>query len=144
VNVHEKKIYNCLKLQQVNSIDKTQWESFWHIFNLFQSDTFVRVENGDVEDIQDETDLFTTIKNLYSNTLHDLIQQSIAKGWVTKDSAEYLDSWMDEHGNVLADAALVLSVPKIAVEPHSDESRSIFEKAGFSIYSENELSSIQL
>jgi DEAD/DEAH box helicase domain-containing protein len=57
---------------------------------------------------------------------------------------DYLDSWLDENGDILADAELVLTIPKIAISPYSDESRKILNDAGFTIYNKEQLSDIVL
>jgi DEAD/DEAH box helicase domain-containing protein len=144
VNVHQNAIYNCLELLPTKAIDKAQWEEFWRIFNIFQSDRFVVAQDADQKEGDSDIDLFSEIKALYDETLHDLIQQAINKGWVIAGNAEFLDSWMDEADNVLADAELVLTVPKIVVEPRSIESRKIFETAGFRIYALNQLNDMKL
>jgi DEAD/DEAH box helicase domain-containing protein len=104
----------------------------------------VAAREADQQEGDADIDLLREIKAFYDATLHDLIQQAISKGWVTASNAEYLDSWMDETGNVLADAELVLTVPKIVVEPRSTESRKMFETAGFSIYALNQINDITL
>jgi len=144
VNVYKKAIYNFLALLPAPSIDKAQWECFWRVFNIFQSDGFVDgVEDGDEKDRID-IDLFSEIEAYYDKTLHPLLRQAIAKGWVTASNVEYLDSWMDDYGNILADAELVLTNPKLAISPRSAESRKIFESSGFQVYELNETNEIKL
>jgi hypothetical protein len=51
---------------------------------------------------------------------------------------------MDEAGNILADAELVLEVPQIVIEPRSAESRKVFVASGFRIYELNQINDIKL
>ncbi|PSL30084.1 DEAD/DEAH box helicase [Dyadobacter jiangsuensis] len=144
VNVYQQIIFNNLVVQKTGLVDKAQWECFWHIFNLFQSDNFVTAQDTDDYDAEANVDLFSEIKDYYHVALHTLIEQAIQKGWVTAENGAYLDSWMDEIGNVLADAELILVAPKIAIGPYSDESRNAFETAGFTIYTLEQLDDIKL
>lgn len=144
VNVHQKKIYNCLEVLPRKVIAKAEWEDFWRIFNLFQSERFVAVQNAGREEGDTDTDLFNEIKAFYDEALYSLMQQAISNGWITTNNAEYLDSWIDEAGNILADAELVLTVPKMVIEPRSAESRKVFEASGFRIYELKQLNDIKL
>ena len=144
VNVKQKSIFNQLKLKNTATIDKTQWEDFWRLFNLFQSDSFLLAEPEGFRDAEASSNLFDEIQEYYDPALHSLIQQSIKKGWITEDNVDYLDSLTDESRNVLADAALVLLIPKIVIEPSSAESKAVFEQAGYTIYRFENLTDIKL
>ncbi|WP_452228964.1 DEAD/DEAH box helicase [Lacinutrix sp. MEBiC02404] len=145
VNIRKKDIFNQVVVKNTSIIDKQEWEKFWHIFNLFQSGSFVASKNNKTIIVEvDEIDLFLDLESLYESYLHRIIKEAIEKGIITIANSEFLDSWVDDDGNILADAELVLSSAKIAINPNSAESTKIFEKGGFSIYSIDEINNITL
>jgi hypothetical protein len=83
--------------------------------------------------------------DLYEDHLHPIIQLALNKGIITASNAEYLDTWIDaDTGDVLADAELIFSSIKIAINPSSSESNTILLKAGFTIYDDKNLKNIKL
>lgn len=145
VNVYQKTIYNSLKVNKSSNIPKDEWQIFWCIFNLFQSDNFLESEIEEEEDNMDTSNnLFDEIKGYYPEYLWELIRNAIEKGWVTSDNAEYLDTWIDDNGNIIADAELVLVALKIVVAPNSSVSAQIFEENGYTIYDIEHLNDIKL
>lgn len=145
VNIGKNEIFNHVITKDTSVIDKEEWENFWHIFNLFQSGEFLEYT---LEEINiggtDEVDLFTDLKEVYESYLHELLKKAIERGIININNSEFLDSWLDDAGNVLADAELVLSTSKIAINPNSDESIKIFKKGGFHIFSTDEVNEIKL
>ena len=84
--------------------------------------------------------------------------ETIANVAVTIDYSSYFESvfdafsmeeyewqWvLDDDGNILADAELVLETLRIAICPYSNESSKVFQEAGFTIYNEEQLNEIIL
>lgn len=146
VNVGKKEIINQLILSDTTNIDKKEWETFWRLFNLFQSADFVEIDLENEEEIP-ETDhnWQAELLELYDSHLHLIIQTAIKKGIITTANADYLDTWIEEEsGHVLADAELILSEIKIAINPSSSESENILLKGGFTIYRDEDIKNITL
>ena len=139
VNIGKRTLYHHLQLQTGAEVDKGEWENFWHLFNLFQFSTSFTVEM--------ETDvnaIFKEISDYYSQSYHPLLQKAIEAGYIHDGNYEMLDSLIDEDGNLIADASLILTAIKIAVDPYTDESLKILESLGYTIYSEKQLNEIEL
>jgi hypothetical protein len=45
----ETSMVNQLNLAHSSAIDKKEWETFWRLFNLFQSDNFIKSRIEDTE-----------------------------------------------------------------------------------------------
>lgn len=146
VNIGDKKIYSNLQLKESVNIDKHEWEYFWHLFNLYQTSEYVDHTIEADEGITEQTDenLLEELKQLYAPFLHPILKQGVKKKLINRENMEFLDSWLDDEGNILADAELVLTIPKIAICPYSDESKKVFHEAGFTIYYEEQLNEIRL
>jgi DEAD/DEAH box helicase domain-containing protein len=145
VNIGKNDVINQLNLGDTNSIDKKEWETFWRLFNLFQSDNFIEVENEDMELTESDERWMESLWDLYEDHLHPIIQLALNKGIIIASNAEYLDTWIDaDTGDVLADAELIFSSIKVAINPSSSESNTILLKAGFTIYDDENLKNIKL
>lgn len=145
VNIGERKVHNQLILNNLENIDKEGWEFFWNLFNIFQSPDF----NKAADDLQDqdsfsENNWSSEIFGLYEDYLHEVIQQAINKGVITEDNKDYLDSWINQDKNVLADAELVLQECKVAINPTSAESANILKAGGFSIYQIEDIKNLKI
>lgn len=146
VNMKSGKNYSYLQLKDLSEIDKGEWEYFWHIFNLYQTSEDVHsvLEEAGGKTVLSKNILLEELKQLYEPYLYPVLAQAVEKKLINPDNMDYLDSWLDENGDILADAELVLTIPKIAISPYSDESRKILNDAGFTIYNKEQLSDIVL
>lgn len=143
VNIAQANISNYLTLQSLATIEKPDWEQFWNWFNLYQSDHFIDAIEENVEEMNSEQ-WENSLLEMYEEDWHPLLQKAIQAKLITEFTYETADSWLDEDGNILADAELVLTTAKIVVEPLSQESANIFTKGGFTIYKREDLQNIEL
>lgn len=147
VNIGKKLIFNQKLMKDVTTVDKQEWEIFWHIFNLFQSGTFLENADNTVQDsgaVSDPLEIFTEIESLFEPYLHNLLKDAITQNIINRENYEYLDSWLDGDGNIIADGELVFAHLKLVINPSTEESKRIFETAGFKIYDSNQINTIQL
>lgn len=145
VNLYQKTIYNNLEISQTSEIDKEDWNYFWNLFNIFQSENFLTAEIINEQEKNNAiTSLFDEIKEYYPEYLWNVIEKGIYKSWITNKNAEYLDSWTDKDGNVLADAELVLELPRIVIAPSSLESYNIFKENEYIIYDIDHINEIEI
>lgn len=145
VNRKERAIFNKLELKELRNIDKEEWQYFWTLFNIFQSDFFVSENDTiDADEQVKEIDLLQQICELYDEEYYDLLKVAVERGYINEKNIDSIDSLLDEYGNILADAELVLVDAKVAIEPFSDESRSIFIENGFTIYELSKIKTIDL
>ena len=144
VNVYEQVVYNNLEINQSLDIDKMEWNTFWTIFNVFQSSIFIdHIEQKESEEILPNS-LLEELKKYYPDYLWELIRKAINERLITDENADYLDSYVDDTGNLIADAELVLMNAKIVVAPSSMESHKIFAKHGYRIYEIEQINDIKL
>lgn len=145
VNIKEEKIYHHLILNETKNIDKSEWENFWTIFNIFQSSQFIEeIDDGNIDDDAKNHEWKSEVMELYDEIFHSFIMKAIDKNLINVENAEFLDTLLDEKGHVLADAELILSKVKIAIQPASDESRKILEQKRFQIFDVEQINQIEL
>lgn len=146
VNLGREEVLHSLSLGDTSIIDKKEWQYFWTIFNIFQSSNFISLKEKEIGDKIGKTEekLIDELLPLFDEPLHDIIRKAIAKGIISEANYEHLDSLLNEHGEVQADAELVLEKVKIAISPFSDESKNIFTQLGYKIFKSDELDKIEL
>ncbi|MEO8255202.1 MAG: hypothetical protein ABI554_12545, partial [Flavobacterium sp.] len=145
VNIGKNNLINQLILGNCVSIDKKEWETFWRFFNLFQSDNFIQINIENAKLVESDEEWSHKLWDLYEDHLHPIIQLAIDKGVITASNADYLDTWIDpDTGYVLADAELILTTIKIAINPSSSESNNILLNGGFTIYDDENIKNIKL
>ena len=146
VNIGNKRIYSNLQLKESMNMDKQEWEYFWHLFNLYQTSEFVdqMIDVGEGMTEQTDENLLEELKQLYAPNFHPILKQGVKNKVINRENMDFLDSWVDDDGNILADAELVLETLRIAICPYSDESLKVFQEAGFTIYNKEQLNEIIL
>ena len=142
VNIGKAQVFHHLQMQRIQEINKEQWQFFWSLYNLFQSSDTLPAEEVPVEGENHEWE--SELYEMYDAALHPVIEKAITAGWITAANAEYLDSWLDTDGNVVADAELILAECKVAISPLSLEAEKALRAGGFKIYSMDELDTIKL
>ena len=143
VNMGKQQIIHLANNASFEHIDKAQWQFYWSLFNVFQSSD-VAVLNNEQTENKSSAEWKSEVLEMYDSYLHPLIDQAIAKGFINQTNSDYLDSWLDDDGNVLADADFILPSLKIVINPSSQESEKILQKAGFTIYNPEEINTIKL
>lgn len=143
VNMGKQQIIHLANNASFEHIDKAQWQFYWSLFNVFQSSD-VAVLNNEQAENKSSAEWKSEVLEMYDSYLHLLIDQAIAKGFINQTNSDYLDSWLDDDGNVLADADFILPSLKIVINPSSQESEKILQKSGFTIYNPEEINTIKL
>lgn len=143
VNMGQQQIIHLVNNSSFEGIDKKQWQFYWSLFNLFQSSNVAILNNEQIED-ESLVEWKSEVLEMYDSYLHPLIDQAITKGLIQQENADFLDSWLDDDGNVLADADFILQNNKIAINPSSQEAEKILQEAGFTIYTPEEIKTIKL
>lgn len=144
VNIGKEKLYGHLQLGDTSGkLDKEQWQRFWSLFNIFQTDEFVELQEEKDAD-EDMEAILEELLPLYENSFHSLLEQAVELGVLTIDNIDYIDSLLDDKDNIIADGDLVLEQVKVVINPYTDESRRAFEKHDYTIYSLDEINEIDL
>ncbi len=144
VNIGKEKVYGHLQLGDTSGkLDKEQWQRFWSLFNIFQTDEFVELQEEKDAD-EDMEAILEELLPLYENSFHSLLEQAVELGVLTIDNIDYIDSLLDDKDNIIADGDLVLEQVKVVINPYTDESRRAFEKHDYTIYSLDEINEIDL
>lgn len=142
VNIGQQQILSQIALGEFQKIEKSQWKLYWSLYNVFQSSDTIQFNNEPEDEIAVQWEI--EVVGMYESYLHSIIRKAIEKGLITTINADYLDSWLDEEGNVLADADLILSGLKIAIQPSTLESQQVLRNAGFKIYNKEDIDFIIL
>ncbi|GAB3353173.1 DEAD/DEAH box helicase [Arachidicoccus ginsenosidivorans] len=144
VNIGTKQVYQHLIINNLQAIDKEDWQFFWNIFNLFQT-PHIYEYNKEEEALELEDDNWSEeLFENYADYLHPIIAQAIEKNIITVDNKDFIDSYLDKNGHVLADGELILQDIKVAINPSTPESKKILEENGFKIYNNDDLDNIDL
>ena len=143
VNIGKEKIYGHLQLTDTSTIDKNEWQRFWSLFNIFQTDEFVEIKD-ESDSTNDIEALLDDVLPLYDDRFHALLKQAVELGIITADNIDFLDSLLDEKQDIIADGDLVLTDLKLVINPYSDESLQEFKKRGYSIFSLEDIKEINL
>ena len=146
VNIKRKTNHHLLNVNETSSINKEEWEYFWHLFNIFQTGVYHTINESEEEKRFDEIgfDLFAEIASTYPEEMHAFIKKCVEKGHIHQDNYEHIDSLLNENGDVIADAELVIDTINVAVNPYTLESKKVLEKAGFTILTTNDLNNFEL
>lgn len=132
------------------TIDKVHWENFWIYFNLIQ---FFDWEDPEGEQIIQRSDSSTVFNEevleellpLFASEYQPLIRQLFSKGYITSEADEVaLNSLLDEGGNTIAEAELIIPHIKLVFEPLSDNDKKVFERAGFTVKDPEEIKNIEI
>lgn len=114
------------------SLEKDEWVGFWRRYNLLQffSNTPAEVETSEVAEIDREE------TKMYYPGLEDIVDILLDNN--VNFGYEGDVDLTDADGIVLASAGMLIRESKVAIDPTDDNSKAIFESAGYTIiYSDN-------
>ena len=138
VNMPKYEVHNILEYISCDEIDREQWELFWSFFNIFQSGEYHNVIEEDKVEIDE-------LLALYDALLHPLFTIFWEKNWInTHDDTLKFECIMNEDGDSIAEAELIIPQLKIVVAPLSDKSEEYFKENGYSFYEKENLEEIEV
>ncbi|MFV0236842.1 DUF1998 domain-containing protein [Empedobacter falsenii] len=144
-NFLKREILVDLSVKNLNKIDKVQWNQFLALFNLFQRGIDVKNRILIQPTVSDNEAIFINqLFELYEEQFHSFLSNAVNKGFINKDNYEFLENLLDDKGNVIADALIIIKEIRIAIAPYSEESNQILNSLGYEIYSEDQINTIQL
>ena len=123
-----------LQLQRgLSELDKEEWVAFWRRYNLIQ------FFSGSLESSQEEAAAAPVnreeVKELYPG-MEDIVDILIDNN--IPFSYDGVFELTDENNDVIASAAMIIDNPKIAIDPFSDEDRTMFEQKGYKVIKQEE------
>ena len=113
---------------ELSVIDKSEWEEFWHRYNILQ--LFETEEAGQTI----ETD-YEEVAQYYPG-LEAIIKQLIEHHVPFNPEGGF--SIFDDSGALIAEADLGFEDPKLVINPFSDEDKNTFEKNGYKVIEPSE------
>jgi DEAD/DEAH box helicase domain-containing protein len=114
---------------EITSINKEDWEFFWQIYNLIQTNADIQFEfAGGEELIHDVYDCLV----YHDSRLHDIIRQLIEYNIEFEREGGFFIATQD---GGFAEAMLGFKEPKIAILPLSEADELIFRQEGYQILS---------
>lgn len=138
VNMPKYEVHNILEYIPCNEIDREQWELFWSFFNIFQSGEYHNV-------IEEDKVELVELLALYDELLHPLFTIFWEKNWInTHDDTLKFECIMNEDGDSIAEAELIIPQLKIVVAPSSDKCEEYFKENGYSFYEMENLDKIEV
>lgn len=144
VNISEEKLYGHLQIKDTSVIDKPEWQRFWSLFNIFQTDELPDEETQTAGPGKSREELLSELLSYYEELYHPLLKQCVELGLINESNMDHIDSLQDGKGEIIADGDLVIEQLKLVVNPYSDESRAAFEKLNYSVFMPDEIGSIDL
>ncbi|EDM25749.1 putative RNA helicase [Lentisphaera araneosa HTCC2155] len=143
VNIQKSELFADLTLKDTDSIDKEQWNEFWAIYNLIQF--FDYEERGTLEEIADIEIEIDEILDAYDPELHPIILNIFKAGYLKSEEDEIkLNSLLDDNGDELAGAELIIEHKKLVYKPYSDEDEATFTQHGYTCINLKSLRGIEL
>ncbi|MBN1600876.1 MAG: DEAD/DEAH box helicase [Chitinispirillaceae bacterium] len=137
VNIKNSTLFGGYTVNSTDEIDKKSWNQFWAIFNLIQ---FFDYESTEQKTPCDVTINIDAIIAAFPSVLHDALWKLYNAGLLQSEEDEIqLNSLLDENGNVLAEAELIMTSTKQVYNPYSEADKEIFEKNSFTLVSIDEL-----
>jgi DEAD/DEAH box helicase domain-containing protein len=137
VNIKNSVLFGEYTFNKTDEIDKKSWNQFWTIFNLIQ---FFDYESTGHKPPCDVTINIDAIIAAFPPLLHDTLLNLYTAGFLQSEEDEIqLNSLLDENGNVIAEAELIMTSTKQVYNPYSEADKVIFEKNGFTLVSIDEL-----
>ena len=118
--------------------DQQEWMNFWRLYNLTQ---FYEEYKIDVSQKSNFEELLELYDEPYLSILKKMIEKELIK---TSEDEDQLESLVNDKGNVLATAVLVIHKQKIAISPLSNLDEKQFKKAGFTIILGEQLEDFEL
>ncbi|MDN3688235.1 DEAD/DEAH box helicase [Cyclobacterium jeungdonense] len=144
VNLKSWNTYYHLKVNSQDKIDKEAWNSFWILFNMLQF--FEEVNES--EEVDTELEGYTLeelLSNFPDEVFHGILVKMYQKGFVqSQDDEIRLYSALDESGNTVAEAELIIDSLKVVIGPIDGQSARYFESNGYQLMEVDELNDIAI
>ncbi|WP_228779872.1 DUF1998 domain-containing protein [Aquiflexum lacus] len=139
--IHLKKwqIFYHYKIRSSEQIDKEEWNNFWVLFNMLQFAEFVQETTGLVKE-ESGYNLEQLLGNFPDEVYHEVLAKLYTKGYLKSEEDEIrLYTALDDQGNTLAEAELIIDHLKLVIGPIDEQSTKYFENIGYRIESQEEL-----
>ena len=119
----------------LRNLDKDEWVAFWRRYNLIQffSGNQKNDEVPACETVLDRDE----IKDLYPG-MEDIVDILIDNN--IPFSHEGVVELTDNDDAVIASAAMIIDIPKIAIDPFDESHKAVFEEKGYKTISQSEFS----
>ncbi|MCH7396742.1 DEAD/DEAH box helicase [Belliella sp. DSM 107340] len=144
VNLKKWEIFSHFKIKAAENIDKEEWNRFWVLFNMLQIADFVEEDTG-IEKIESHYSLEELLLNFPDIIYHDVLTKLYHKNYIKSQEEEIrLYTALDDEGNPLAEAELIIDHLKLVIGPIGDQSAKYFESIGYRIGNQEELKNIEI
>lgn len=144
VNIQKAQAFYKLNLNEPEDINKSIWNIFWQIYNLLQfSEEYLTPKESTAA-----TNVHYTSEDLlelFDVEYHAILKQLVDSGHLKNEQDELeLNSLLDDKGNIIAEAELILHYKKVAVEPYGQEDKKLLARNGFKIITKEEIKELVL
>lgn len=144
VNPQQKQVYHTVNLLATNTIDKTQWNNFWILSNLLQF--FEAYESKEISTLEIEPSFdITEILSVFDEQYHQIINKLHSKGIIKSLEDEVnLYSLLDNKGEIIAEADLIVHSIKKFINPSSKSDKDILKKNGYTEITIEQINSLEI
>lgn len=144
VNLKKWQSYYHFKIKSSEHIEKEEWNTFWVLFNILQTAEIIH-ETTDIEESESGYNLETLLGNFPEEVYHEVLTELFNNGIVQSEEDEIrLYTALDEQGNTIAQAELILEQLKLVYEPADAQSAKYFKENGYQIKNVEELKDVIL
>jgi len=147
VNLETNSVVYKLTTQDTTSIDQTQWNNFWILFNLLQfSEVYQNEETIETPTVLNDDQLsLRELLEQFDVSFHGLLTSLHKAGEIVTEHDEIkLYALLNKQGDVIAEADFIIHSKQLVVNPFSEHDKSVFEKNGFTIIGVKELKEIKI
>jgi len=138
------KPYYHFDLKDSENIKKEDWNTFWILFNMFQFFDSVKEESEIHQQLSDYS-LEQLLENFPDQVYHEVLNKLFLKGFVKNEDDEIrLYTALDENGDSLAEAGLIIKHLSWVICPSDEESTKYFKGKGYQIGTEEDLKNIEI
>ncbi len=145
VNIQKSEVHYTLNAVDNIEIDKSNWNQYWLLFNLYQFfSEWISEASNDTSAIDFQIEL-EQVKSQFPSIYHRFIDKLYSLGEINNEEDEInLYSLLDQEGNVVAEADFIIHGKKLVINPFSEEDAQSFIEGGYEILNEEQLKEIEI
>ena len=113
---------------ELSVIDKSEWEEFWHRYNILQLFEMEETSQTIETDYEEVAQYYPGLESIIKQLIEHHVPFNPEGGF----------SIFDDSGALIAEADLGFEDPKLVINPFSDEDKNTFEKNGYKVIEPSE------
>jgi DEAD/DEAH box helicase domain-containing protein len=146
VNVAQSKVMSKYNLIDTKSINRSEWKTFWELYNLLQFSDFTEASDAEIIEYEESAYSLEDLLSVFSNKeLHEILKKLYDAGKIKSEEDEILlYTLLDKNGEEIAGAELFIHQQKLAYNPYSVSDKETILRNGYSLCDISELNQITI